>query len=434
MSFPSMTIGSKVPGLAVLVPVLVLPALALSAPSVAYAGDAVLVADPEPMDYVRVCDTYGAGFYYMPGTETCLKTSGYVRFDVGAGSVGNPDVLDRNSDDPDTWWQDLDVRDTYNVLTRFQLRLDARSETELGTLRAYAAINYQWETTTVEQRLYFNNGYTTTVTSLTLEHMYIEIGGFRIGKTDSLFTTFTGYAGGVINDDIIGYGPYDTNQISYGWSSGNGLSIGIALETGSGSEIMPFQPPFTWYPDVGDAYTTESYMPHLVGGIGWEGSWGGVSVVAGYDSVWEQGAVKGRVDFYPTDRLALFAMAGWAGVDDDNLFNQYMFEYITPGGMPDSPNYFAPWGGEWAVWAGASFKATDKATVNVQASYDQLEDIAIVANVAYEVVPNFVVTPEIVYMENFNDGMDEYADWNWGTKYPVRSFGFFVRAQANFGG
>ena len=27
------------------------------------------------MEYVRVCDTYGTGFYYIPGTETCLRSA-----------------------------------------------------------------------------------------------------------------------------------------------------------------------------------------------------------------------------------------------------------------------------------------------------------------------------------------------------------------------
>ena len=51
-------------------------AAALVAVSGARAADAVVIAEPEPMEYVRICDTYGAGFYYIPGTETCLKFSG----------------------------------------------------------------------------------------------------------------------------------------------------------------------------------------------------------------------------------------------------------------------------------------------------------------------------------------------------------------------
>jgi len=48
----------------------------------ASAADAIVYAEPEPVEYVRVCDVYGAGFFYIPGTETCLKFSGYYRFEL----------------------------------------------------------------------------------------------------------------------------------------------------------------------------------------------------------------------------------------------------------------------------------------------------------------------------------------------------------------
>ncbi len=34
---------------------------------------------PEPVEYVRICDAFGIGFFCIPGTETCLKISGYAR-------------------------------------------------------------------------------------------------------------------------------------------------------------------------------------------------------------------------------------------------------------------------------------------------------------------------------------------------------------------
>ncbi|HEU5016865.1 MAG TPA: porin, partial [Pseudolabrys sp.] len=46
-------------------------AAALLAVSGARAADAVMAPEPEPVDYVKVCDAYGAGFFYIPGTETC---------------------------------------------------------------------------------------------------------------------------------------------------------------------------------------------------------------------------------------------------------------------------------------------------------------------------------------------------------------------------
>ena len=34
-----------------------------------------------PATYVKICDAYGAGFFYIPGTDTCVKVGGYVRVD-----------------------------------------------------------------------------------------------------------------------------------------------------------------------------------------------------------------------------------------------------------------------------------------------------------------------------------------------------------------
>lgn len=419
-------------------------AAALAAASSARAADAVVVAEPEPMEYVRICDTYGVGFYYIPGTETCLKVSGYIRMDVGGGAFGLTDVQDRQAyyEGAYGWWEE--VNDTYDVLARFQLRLDSRTETELGTLRTYAAINFNYSTYEygVDRYSYgLDNGTWFTFAkddTMSIEHAYIDLGGFRVGKTDSLFSTFTGYGGGVINDDIIGYGPYGTHMIAYGWESESGFYAGVSLEEGDGDTIGPFLPAIFGAPNL---YTLDSYAPHVVAGVGWQGAWGGAAIVAGYDSVWEQGAVKGRVDFYPTDRLSLFAMAGWASYDDE--FEAVFVGPDVPFGTPvftasefkDSPNYYAPWGGEWAVWGGGSFMLTDKATFNLQVSYDQMEDFAVVANVAYELVPNFVVTPEIAYIDNFNDGLrDWYEDLTDGEELLTEHWGFFVRAQANFGG
>ncbi len=57
-------------------------AAALLVVSGSRAADAAVVAEPEPIEYVRICDVYGAGFYYIPGTETCLKIGSLVRYQI----------------------------------------------------------------------------------------------------------------------------------------------------------------------------------------------------------------------------------------------------------------------------------------------------------------------------------------------------------------
>ena len=62
-------------------------AAGLIAMSGAQAAD--LPVKAKAVEYVRICSLYGAGFYYIPGTDTCIRLGGYLRAEVVA--VGNSD-------------------------------------------------------------------------------------------------------------------------------------------------------------------------------------------------------------------------------------------------------------------------------------------------------------------------------------------------------
>jgi hypothetical protein len=366
-------------------------AAALVAVSGARAADAVIAPEPEPVEYVRVCDVYGTSFYYIPGTEICLKIGGYWRYDIGYG-----ELFGEISDTGDETW---DKR------SRFQLRVDARTETELGTLRGYFAYDFQWDTgttsttstvvtdlngdgiiqvgeiaevTTTDYNAFLTNG---------IEHAYVELGGFRIGVTDSLFVTETGYASDVVKDGLISYGPFTTHQIAYTFDAGNGFSISAAVEEGS---------------DEGFGTIIDDYAPHVVAGAAYSAGMFGVSVVGGYDTVQDEFSVKGRVDVKPTDMIALFVMGAWTDDDDGS------------GG-----NYYAQWGGDWAIWAGGSARFNDRIKANVEFGYNDFEDYSIDGDVNITVVPNFVVTPGIGWKHT--EGAADEDQW-----------GGYIRTQFTF--
>ena len=46
-----------------------------------------------PVEYVRVCDAYGAGFFFIPGTDTCIRITGRLRADYAV--VGTGDIYSR---------------------------------------------------------------------------------------------------------------------------------------------------------------------------------------------------------------------------------------------------------------------------------------------------------------------------------------------------
>jgi Porin subfamily len=363
-------------------------AAALVAVTGARAADAVVVAEPEPVEYVRVCDAYGAGFFYIPGTETCLKISGYVRYDAAGGD----DVYDGSNvgaKDNETWYK----------RTRAEVRFDARSETELGTLRSY-----------IQSRIQFTNGIDN---GGSLPQAFIELGGFRIGVADEIFGSWTGYAGNVINDDVINYQSGTTNQVSYTFTGGNGFSAIIAAEQGQDGETV-----------FGGDYVIEDYMPHVLAGAKWEQGWGGISGVVGYDSNVEDVAVKLRLDVKVTDTISLFAMGG------------YQSDYSSPTVDPvtgeignlGNRNWFGEWEGDWAAWAGFSAKLTDKATLNGQGAYEEEGTYAFALNVAYELVPGFVITPEINYTK-FDGARADLSEFNGGSD---DAFGGIIRFQRNF--
>src|SRR3954470_2207516 len=157
-------------------------AAALIAVSGARAADAVVVAEPEPAEYVKICDVYGKGYFYIPGTETCLRIGGYVREDIGVGDGGSFDGVNHapdhmNGDDHSTYWKN----------TRFTLKTWTGQETELGTLKTYTETRFNFGNSYGD----YDDGHTIAANGAggwqarnkgsALEFAWIQLGGLRVG-------------------------------------------------------------------------------------------------------------------------------------------------------------------------------------------------------------------------------------------------------------
>ncbi|MBZ9721286.1 porin [Mesorhizobium sp. AD1-1] len=385
-------------------------AAALIAVSGARAADAVVAAEPEPAEYVKICDVYGAGYFYIPGTETCLRIGGYVRYDVGVGDAGSFDGVNHvpdsmGEDDHSTYWKNA----------RFNLKTWTGQETELGTLKTYTETRFNFgnsfgdyanQATTNDSR----NNWQARNTGITLNFAWIQLGGLRVGKDDPAFDTFIGYAGNVINDTIVPYGGFDSNVVQYYFDLGNGLSGVVSLEEGSGSAGPTGVPPFTY---ISSGYDTiDSYVPHVVGGVKYTQGWGAITGVAAYDSTFEEYAGKVRLDVNASSALSLFLMAGYG--TDKNI----------------DRNFYKQWGGNWAVWGGGTYKFNEKTSFNLQVSADDDKNYGVAANVAYDVVPGFTVTAEVDYNHDGKFGQIDNRNWVGATK--ENSVGGLLRFQRDF--
>src|SRR5277367_4906870 len=110
-------------------------AAGLMAVSAAQAAD--LPINAAPVEYVKVCSLYGAGFWYVPGTDTCLKIGSYIRTSVLVNAGGTP--LGTGGA---TGAGRYDRTDTsmFNFAGRAVVTFDVRTQTEYGTLRTYMNI------------------------------------------------------------------------------------------------------------------------------------------------------------------------------------------------------------------------------------------------------------------------------------------------------
>jgi opacity protein-like surface antigen len=107
-------------------------AAALLAASTAQAAD--LPVKAKAVEYVKICSIYGAGFYYIPGTDTCIKIGGAIRLDTTFN--GGP------YDAP--FWQggaggnNLWTKDNFLTRERINITTDTRTASEYGVVRTYA--------------------------------------------------------------------------------------------------------------------------------------------------------------------------------------------------------------------------------------------------------------------------------------------------------
>ena len=177
------------------------------------------------VEYVKICSLYGAGFYYMPGTDTCIKLGGYVRADL-LGNTNSDYGIGQGA--PGGANNRLD--NYYQTRARMDFNVDTRTATEYGVVRTYADMVFSWDSTAA------TNSNPSTISagsaSLGLYHAFIQFAGFTFGRTVSIFDApWQSYpAGGP--DFLPGGSNYVTgiNQIAYTADFGQGITASFALQ------------------------------------------------------------------------------------------------------------------------------------------------------------------------------------------------------------
>ena len=191
-----------------------------------------------PVQYVKICDAYGAGFFYIPGTETCLRVGGLVlaelavsntpaRLNVAApvaiGGLGAvPGLIPGVSRDATAW----------AALGRVEL--DARTQSPWGTVRSFIRIDSYFGSGAVANTGALSNvvlgnpalGTQAARESTILNKAFIQFAGVTMGRIQSMFdfyadaATYSGLRGS--NQTV--------NGLAYTATFGGGFSATLAIE------------------------------------------------------------------------------------------------------------------------------------------------------------------------------------------------------------
>jgi hypothetical protein len=362
-----------------------LKSLLFGSAAVMAVGTGALAADlpmVEPVEYVRICDAFGPMFYYVPGTDTCLRVGGYVR--VGTHYVDGDHIARYSA--AATY---DDAFNNYTTRARGHLLLDAMTQTDFGLVRAYFAYDL---TVGPADTGNYND-------SAGLDVAYIQVsndwGTFTAGHTGSNFDFFGGYGYGdrlSLND-----GTGSVTQSAWTFAGGNGFSFTIAAEDAAsiGRRSAPGA--------AAGTYQGQEFADG-VANIRVDQGWGSAQVMGAVHPI--NTLTSTEIGWAVGGGLSLNLPGGWAFASQGG-YSEGALRYISgdPGGTTDF-NAANNLNKSWAVFAGIKGPIFDKVDAWVDGSYITTDGVgggtdydfwAVRVGAKWTPVSNLYMGPEFAY-------------------------------------
>ena len=233
--------------------------------AVAGAQAADLPVKAKPVEYVKICSLYGAGYYYIPGTDICLKFGGWVRYQHtwgAGGATGTQPFSQTSSRNTRT--------DTAHHFQRIRsiLSVDTRQQTAYGTLRTYLTHGFSHD----------GEG---AVAGLYSRRAFIQIAGFTFGRATSFFDLFSTASFAYNAGSIYAPDTGDAGQTvaAYTAQFGNGFSATVSLEAPKrNATINTNTAGSLGIAAAPTANNLATQYPDIVGNIRLDQAWGSVMV------------------------------------------------------------------------------------------------------------------------------------------------------------
>ncbi len=170
------------------------------------------------VDYVKICNAYGAGFFYIPGSDTCLKISGFVygNTEFGTANTVRPGIFSDNL--ATSYAENNRGKNVVSTYVKNQFFIDARTNTDYGLLRSFTSFNIPLGTSAGN----------TATSNIRLDNGFVQFGGLTAGRAATQF----GFYSSDVYDFNYGQISYtnNVNQLAYTFALGNGFSATASIE------------------------------------------------------------------------------------------------------------------------------------------------------------------------------------------------------------
>jgi len=248
------------------------------------AAGADLPVKAKPIEYVKVCTPYGPGFFFIPGTDTCMKIGGYLRVDTtfNGGIQGTP-----------AWNGDAGQHNRYfdyfAARSRMLLSIDTRTATEYGVVRTFGQGRFTFST--LGNNTFNPNSINGSAPVggnqlldtpgggyVSIQYLFLQFAGFTFGQSASAYASpWQGYPGN-ITDFLLGGQNTDTGvqNIQYTADFGNGVTGSIGLDDPTvwdRTAVYNLSLPLNATLNTGNAYAGV-HAPDVVGNIRIDQAWG----------------------------------------------------------------------------------------------------------------------------------------------------------------
>jgi hypothetical protein len=360
----------------------------------AYAADLPGEAAPAAVDYVKVCDTFGAGYFYIPGTDTCLNIYGRIRATLAYNKVKGGDGVASFS-------------------TNANVQFTSKSATDLGTLTTYMEFEFAGR----------DGG------SFGTDNVYIQLGYVSVGMVDdmamgdNLFNNNTGYTDfvGYNGDDQYGGINIKVDDLGGGFYAGIG---GGAVKKGMFHSFTDDNGTADPADDVtygasgsGTLLNGDDAITTIQASVGLaKQSWGSVDLSAGYFNVGSNASIATGYH----QNLA-FAAAPALMLGADEYFIRGTANFNIADGVTAAVfggyNKMEELEGDAYVGVTAKYQVNDKADIFAGVEYafvgDGFKD-NVAANIGgdYTIVPGLKLQPELDYIK-YNNAGDENDFTAW---------------------